>query len=267
MAEQPEHIPPKRDQTLRKGLRLIELLTKGGNQSLRHIAQDANLSKANAHQLLSTLIDEGFVYKDSITSQYGSTLKVWEIGQSQMDNIGLVNRLAPLMKTLRDEVNETVNLAILDGVDVLYIHKEDSSQGVRSFTKIGARAPVHCVATGKAMLAFDPRGESLWRTTPLPAFNTDTITDTDAFVAEMNATRKRGYATVSNEWRGEVRACAVPIIGLNGHVRAAIGISGPHNRMPAERMAELGRRLCECTQSGSLQLDGQMVDKKIGGRP
>lgn len=248
---------PKRDKTLRKGLKLIELLTKGGNQNLRDIAEDAGLTRGNAHQLLRTLMEEGFVYQDEETSRYGATLRVWEIGQSQVDNIGLVKPLAPMMRALRDEVNETINLAILDNTEVLYLHKEDSNQGVGSFTKIGARAPAHCVATGKAMIAFDAQGETLWRSIPLVQFNSDTITDPDAFVKEMNATKARGYSTTSNEWRGEVRACAAPIIGLNGNVRAAVGISGPHHRMPNERIAELGDRLCDFTRSVSQQLDGR----------
>lgn len=246
---------PKRDKTLRKGLKLIELLTMRGSQNLRDIAEEAGLTRGNAHQLLRTLVEEGFVYQDSETTQYGVTLKVWEIGQSQIDNIGLVKPLAPIMRALRDEVNETINLAILDDNEVLYLHKEDSNQGVGSFTKIGARAPAHCVATGKAMLAFDPQGETLWRSISLTRFNTDTITDTDAFVKEMKTTQARGYSTTSNEWRGEVRACAVPIIGLNGSVRAAIGISGPHHRMPAKRIAELGERLCELKRSVSQQFE------------
>ena len=248
---------PKRDKTLRKGLELIELLTLRGSQKLRDIAEEAGLTRGNAHQLLKTLIEEGFIYQDKQTSRYGTTLKVWEIGQSQIDSTGLVKHLAPLMRVLRDEVKETVNLAILDDTEVLYLHKEDSNQGVGSFTRIGARAPAHCVATGKAMIAFDPLGESSWRTIPLVQFNTDTITDTETFVLEMQATFARGYSIASNEWRGEVHSCAAPIIGLNGYVRAAIGISGPHHRLPAERIAELGERLCELTRSVSRQLEGQ----------
>ena len=108
---------PKRDKTLRKGLKLIELLTKGGNQNLRNIAQDAGLTRANAHQLLRTLIEEGFAYQDTETSRYGATLKIWEFGQSQIDSIDLVKPLAPLMRSLRDEVNETINLAMLDNME------------------------------------------------------------------------------------------------------------------------------------------------------
>ena len=248
---------PKRDKTLRKGLKIIELLTKNGNQNLRNIAEDASLTRGNAHQLLQTLIEEGFVCQDEETSRYGVTLKIWEFGQSQIDNTGLLKPLMPLMKALRDDVHETVNLAILDNTEVLYLHKEDSNQGIGSFTRIGARAPAHCVATGKAMIAFDARGETLWRSLLLAQFGVNTITDTDAFVQEMKLTCARGYATTSNEWRGEVRACAAPITGLNGNVRAAIGISGPYNRMPAKRMNDLGERLCKCTKSISGQLYGR----------
>lgn len=248
---------PKRDKTLRKGLKLIEILSRSGSQNLRDIASKADLTRANTHQLLRTLIEEGYIYQDEKTAQYGTTLKVWEIGQSQVDSVALVKPLAPLMRALRDEVKETINLAILDHTEVLYLHKEDSNRGVGSFTQIGARAPAHCVATGKAMIAFNPKGEAFWRTFTLDAFNTETITDMEAFVQEMKATHARGYSTTSNEWRGEVRACAAPILGFNGNVRAAVGISGPHNRMSSQRVAELGKRLCEFTKSVFRQLEGR----------
>lgn len=251
---------PKRDKTLRKGLRIIELLTTNGPQNLRSIATLSNLSRPNAHQILRTLVEEGYALQDDDTGQYSSSLKLWEIGACNVERMSILAPCKPVMEQLRDQYDETINLAVLDGGEVLYLHKEDPGRGIGSFTRIGGRAPAHCVATGKALLAFHPDGEVAWRKLTLVPHSGATIVDPDAFVQEMEATRARGYSTLSGEWRGDVVACAAPIFGWNNTLRAAIGISGPKDRMPPERIAELGPILRKVTQGLSARSSIELGD-------
>ena len=245
----PEHKAPIRDKTLRKGLKILEILTLKGAMHLRDVASAGNLTRGNAHHILQSLIEEGFVEQEEQTARYRITLKLWEISTKQLEQHGIVDACKPLMRQLCDQTRESINLAILDENEVLYLHKENSGEGISSFTQIGGRAPAHCVATGKAMLAFDPREEVAWRKLNFTRFNHTTITDFDTFALEMKATRERGYSISFGEWRGDVHACASPILGWAGKVRAAIGISGPSSRMTPERMAEFGVLLCEVTES------------------
>lgn len=241
---------PLRDKTLRKGLKILETLTLNGAMHLRDVASEGNMTRGNAHHILQTLIEEGFVRQEAGTARYANTLKLWEICVRQLEQHDLIGPCRPVMRQLRDQTNETINLAVLDGNDVLYLHKEDSGEAIGSFTQIGGRAPAHCVATGKAMIAFDLEGEAAWRRVNLKSHGNATITNPDDFIAEMKATCERGYSiNTGGEWRGNVRACASPVLGWGGQVRAAIGISGPEDRMPAERIADYGALLWEATQS------------------
>ncbi len=231
---------PQRDKTLRKGLHILELLTQKGALNLRDVATLAGLTKGNAHQLLQTLIEEGYVQQDKITSQYDATLKLWEVGTQHYERIDLVGPCLAAMERLNESTRETVNLAMLDGREVLYLHKIDSLEALRSYTRVGARAPAYCVATGKALIASDPRGEAFWRSFELAPFSATTIVDQDAFVSDMQETKQRGWSINRGEWHGAVWGLAAPIVGWSGRVRLSIGVAGPGDRLTPERIQALG---------------------------
>lgn len=236
----PKSPPAQRDKTLRKGLHILEILMSKGTLSLREIAANCGLKKGNTHQILQTLLDEGYAKQDSETSHYSATLKFWEIGMQYYEQLDLVGPCLEAMKHLNQTTRETVNLSILDGREVVYLHKIDSLEAVRSFTCVGGRAPAHCVATGKAILAFDARGEKFWRSLDLSSFSDTTIIDPDDFIEEMLATKERGWSINRGEWRGAVWGVAAPILGWHGRARLAIGVAGPGERLSPGRLDEIG---------------------------
>lgn len=246
----------QRDTTLRKGLHVLELLTLNGASNLRDIATQAGLTKANTHQLLQTLIEEGYVRQDEATSQYDATLKLWEVGTQHYERLDLVKPCKAAMERLSHTTRETVNLAMLDGREVMYLHKIDSLEPVRSYTRVGARAPAHCVATGKALLAFDPAGEAFWRTISIKPYSDTTIVDADAFVAEMRTTKQRGWSINRGEWQGAVWGVAAPIIGWCGRIRMALGIAGPSDRLTPQRIQTLGPLVVDAAEEAAAAFGG-----------
>lgn len=248
---------PQRDKTLRKGLLILEILTRGGEMSLSDIATAAGLSKGNAHQLLQTLVDIGYVHQDAATARYDAALKLWEVGMHLYERLDLVTPCLAAMEQLSIDTRETINLAMLDGGEVVYLHKIDSLEPVRSFTRVGGRAPAYCVATGKVLLAHDPQGPGLWRELDLAPFSDATLTDTEALVAELLETKARGYSINRGEWRGAVWGLAAPIHGWSGRVRLAIGIAGPGERLTPERLEALAPLVCKAAA---------VATEAIGGR-
>ncbi|WP_103763699.1 IclR family transcriptional regulator [Roseovarius confluentis] len=245
---------PRRDTTLRKGLRLIEILSARGAMSLGDISRVAELSKTNAHHLLHTLIEEGYVEQDPETVRYGATLRLWEVAMMRSEQPDWINPCLPAMQRLRHDSRETVILGLIDGDEVLYLHRLDSPEAVRTFTRVGERAPGYCVATGKAILAFDPDGETRWRALEPVAQSDETITDLDALVEDMKATRDRGYSINRGEWRGGVCAIGAPIYGLNGRVRMALSIAGPADRVTETRIPELAKMVTTAAEEASAAL-------------
>jgi IclR family transcriptional regulator, KDG regulon repressor len=98
---------------------------------------------------------------------------------------------------------------------------------VRAYSKVGGRAPAHCVATGKAPLAHVPYEQGVASLKVLHRFTPRTITSYSDVLEELEKTRARGYAANRGEWRETVFSMAAPIFDAQGHCCAALGISGP----------------------------------------
>ena len=138
------------------------------------------------------------------------------------------------------ETGETVHLSVLDHQEVVYVHKVESPNPVRSYTQIAGRVPAHCVATGKAMMAFK---SSAWLSDvaeQLAAVTPRTITQPAILLAEMREIRRNGYAVNRGEWRYGVNGLAAPILDRTGTVIAAVGVSGPEGRLTDARLIDSG---------------------------
>jgi len=225
----------KVDSTLSKGLRVLEVLVKspdGGG--VTEIARTLELSKSNAFRLLRTLTALGYV-RSMENKNYCATMKAWQLGQRIIEHLNLPKIAAPQLRELSQKTEATVYLAVRDGLTVIYIDKIESSKPIRSFTPKGGNAPIHCVGTGKALLAEEyellreqVRG-NLTRYTPI------TITSIEELDADMAATRKRGYAVDNGEYRDRIHSFGAAIRLPGGEAVAALGVSEPDVNLGGDR--------------------------------
>ena len=229
------------DKTLLKGLAVLETLSDmdGKPRSIEELAQLFGLSRSNAHRTLQTLMYAGYVVKDPLLGGYRNSMKVFELGARQLHRLD-VRKLAPAyMAKLAKETGDTIHLSILEGLEVIYIDKIDSLQPIRAYTMVGGRAPAYAVATGKALLAA--QGEDYLDPchAPLTRHTAATIVDCPALKAELATIRRTGYAINRGEWREGVGGLAAVVFdGLEKPV-AALGISGPLERLNSERVQDL----------------------------
>ena len=229
------------DKTLLKGLLVLEVLAdmEGESRTIDDVAARVGLTRSNTHRTLQTLLHAGYVERDADNGAYRGSMKMFALGVRQLANID-VRRIAPkYMTALAKETGETIHLSVLDGVEVIYIDKIDSSQPIRAYSMIGGRAPAHAVATGKALLSVQPEPylESLPK--KLPRFTGATITDRALLRTEMAKAARLGYAVNRGEWREGVGGVAAPIFDGFDRPVAAVGISGPLERLSIARMKEL----------------------------
>lgn len=223
--------------TLIKGLQVIELLAHSSTPlSLTEIARALNLTKSNVHRLLSALSDGNYVIRNPESGSYTASIRLWELGSAVLSKLDLRLHAAHLMESLAEQTDESVHLSIQDRDEVVYVHKVDSPNPIRAYSQIGGRAPIHCVATGKAMLAFKSRESILWSTRHLQSYTASTITSPEAMLEEIERIRRQGYALNAGEWREEVHGIGVPIFDGTGQVIAAIGLSGPKDRFTPEHI-------------------------------
>ncbi|MGB3067187.1 MAG: IclR family transcriptional regulator [Ottowia sp.] len=222
--------------TLVKGLAIIELLAHSDRAlGLTEIAIELDLGKSNVHRLLQALVEARFILRDERSGRYAAAIKLWELGSAVLSKLDLRVHAEQIMDELLALTQETVHLSVLDGHEVVYVHKLDSPNPVRAYTQIGGRARAHCVATGKAMLAFFPPPVLERVSQQLEARTPRSITDPQQFLQEMARIRSQGYAVNKGEWNENVCGIASPVSDASGQVVAALGLSGPKERFkPAQ---------------------------------
>ena len=243
--------------TLIKGLQIVELLAHSERpQNLTDIANNLGLAKSNVHRLLQALSELRYIIKDESTGGYTASIKLWELGSAVLSKLHLRQHAEQLMDRLMEKTGESVHLSVLDHFEVVYVHKIESASPVRAYSQIGGRAPVYCVATGKAMLAFQAEGFIRRATEHLAQITPTTITSPKLFMQEIEKIRKQGYAINRGEWREGVYGVAAPILDASGHVIAAIGVSGPASRFKAAQIKSFAQLLLQAAHEITTNLGG-----------
>lgn len=229
------------DKTLLKGLAVLEAVAsqQGRDRTIEELAGHLQLTRSNVHRTLQTLAHAGYLVKDEAGGSYHTTMKLFELGAQQLMRFDVRKFAPPFMRALAEESGETVHLSVLEGLDVIYIDKIDSPQPVRSYTVIGGRAPAYAVATGKAMLAYQPAGYLERHAHALIRHSPATITSLPVLSEELMRVVRTGYAVNCGEWRETVGGLAVAVFNGLNQVVAALGISGPLDRLNKARMVEL----------------------------
>jgi DNA-binding IclR family transcriptional regulator len=154
----------------------------------------------------------------------------------------VLSRVAqPLMERLVGSCKETVNLGLLDAGEVVVINTVESPQAVRMSSKIGNRRYLHSTALGKVMLAglLDKEVMRLLRLKGTPKLTDETITNKTSVLADVQKVRRQGWALDNQENELEGRCIGAPVMGPDGHVLAALSISGPVFRMSMDRACSL----------------------------
>jgi DNA-binding IclR family transcriptional regulator len=224
--------------TLAKGLDVLEALSDVEETGLSELARKLGVSGPTLFRILATLAARGYVQK-SAASRYRVTLKTWELGAKAVRRIRLRDVARPFMERLAAATSETVHLSVLQGDGIVIVDKLDSPHPVRVDTYVGLRAPAHCSATGKAILAFLPP-TALEDLLPrsLTRHTAATIADRAAFERELSEVRRAGWAKNREEWRDGVCAAAVPIFDAGGAVAASLSVTVPTPRFTQSALRE-----------------------------
>jgi DNA-binding IclR family transcriptional regulator len=201
--------------------------------NLEEISALTELPKSTAFRIIVNLLQGQYLVETE--EGYWLGLKMLRFGTLVEEKLELVQQARPFLHQLRDQVNETVHLAVLDdGLRVVYLDKLPTQRAVGlMMSRVGITVPMHCTALGKAMAAFRSETEIRhWiQTNGLEPVTDATITDQDAFLRELRETRTRGYAVDEGEFESTVRCVAAPIRDRTGSVIAAVSISSPDIRM------------------------------------
>lgn len=225
-----------------RALDILLCFTRKESLSLTEIAGEVELHKSTVHRLMTTLEEKGFVSRDASTEKYRLGIKIWELSAhlSNTDDPALL--LLPSMEKLRDELDETVSLYVLDGRERLRIQAVQSNQAIRRVAPIGARLPLYVGASSKILVAFaesDEQQALLRHPTWPPA------AASESYLQQLSEVRTLGYATSVEEREPGAAAVSAPIFDRAQRLVAALAVSGPSNRLTVEKMKEQAPLLME----------------------
>jgi IclR family KDG regulon transcriptional repressor len=244
--------------SVERALRLLSVMSDGKSRTLTELSEEIGINSSTTFRLLTTLAYNNFVERDSQTVAYKVGIACLELAQAYQQSSDIRRVALPELESLRDETKETVHLAVLDKMEVVYVEKLHGLHAIGIMhSQVGGRAPAYCTGLGKVLLAYTDPGlvRTYYTKTGLHRYSDATIQSVDALLAHLEKVRSQGYALDTGEHEVEVRCVAVPIFNISGRVLASISVSSPASRMePLETQTELIQRTREAAHTISVKL-------------
>lgn len=220
------------------------------------IAKLVNLPVGTVSGLVYTLRVNHYLDQNPANRKYRLGLKLAERASMLLNQLDLRQIAGPHLERLREWCGESVNLAIVDEQEVVYIERYFGKHALGIRSELGKRTPIHSTALGKAITAYLPPSEIRAYLDQAKFFPVTryTITDAERFQAELERVRKNGYSIDEEENEMGGRCIAAPIFDHDCRPVAAISVSVPIQRLPREKIPELSLKIKETAQAISQRL-------------
>ncbi|MCE1252288.1 MAG: IclR family transcriptional regulator [Anaerolineae bacterium] len=229
------------------------------------IAKALGLPVGTASGIIYTLKVNNYLDQNPSNRKYRLGLKLAERAAVLLDQIDLRKTASPYLEEIREWCGESVNLAMRDSGEVVYIERlfGKHSLGIRS--ELGKRGPVHSTALGKAILSFLPTQEleGLLKNYKFFPVTPHTIINKKEFEKDLVDIHQRGYAIDEEENELGGRCIAAPIFNHEGYPVAALSVSVPIQRFPLERVSEYGAKIKEAADKISKNIGYREPSKRL----
>ena len=248
-------------QSLSRALWLMNALAEcPQGLSLSEVAHRVQLPTSTVHRLLTTLQNERYVRFESDRSVWLIGVQAFQVGSTFVRSRDIVAMARPYMRRLMEESGETVNLAISDRTEVVYLAQVECHKMMRAIAGPGGRANMHCSGVGKALLAYASPSElgEILQNKSLPRETPKTISKPDALKADLAKIRKRGYAIDDEENAVGLRCVAAVIFDEHAEPLAGLSVSGPMARMTDARIPVLGNAVFQIAAEITAELGGRL---------
>jgi IclR family KDG regulon transcriptional repressor len=220
---------------------LLAALAEFESVGVTQIARHLSMPTANAYRLLRDLRRQGFVEQSSDSKRYRLTLRLFELGCAAANRTTVRDVAAIEMERLARQLGIAVNLGVLVGREVLYLEKIQTDDTLILNLPPGTRAPAHCTAMGKAMLAFESRSlAELVGEGPYASRTANSITTFEALQRELSDVRRRGYAVDREELTLGIWCVSAPIMSPRHDVLGALSVTAYRPAIDEDELARLG---------------------------
>ena len=237
---------------------LLEFLSANEQETgITEISKKLHMGLSTVHRIITTLKSRGYIIQNQQTTKYRLGIKLFELGYAVQSTKRLVEITKPFLRQLSQSTNETVNLAILEGREVIYIAKNECSEVLTTNIKVGTRLPAHCTALGKVLLAFinDVEFGNLYKNDEsLSTLTSNSISSLKELKKYLKKIKEQGYGVDIEEYKIGVNCIAAPIFNRNGEIIAALSITCPASRFALDEMEKVKGKLMTISKEISNQL-------------
>jgi len=240
-----------RVQAVERALQILKMFSiERPEVNLREISEALGVHKSTAHRIAMTLEEAGFLRRDSRGVAYTLGLKVLELGTMVLHGLELRRQARPHLEWMNLETGETVHLGVLDSGEVVYIDKIEGGRGIRLFSDVGKRAPVHCTGLGKVLLSNLPNAavRKIIAEKGMKRFTADTVVSLAELLRNLDEVRQKGYSVDQGEHERLVHCVAAPIRDYTGKVVAAVSVTTIASKLEE---AVLKKHIALATEAGA----------------
>jgi len=234
---------------------LLALGESQGEAGVTELARRLGLHKSTASRLLATLEKRGLVEQDDETGKYRLGLVVIRLAERAERTLDLRSIGLPELERLARLTHETTGLGVLEADNLLTVAQADGPNLIAVGDWTGRTTPLHCVASGKVLMAALAEREVLRIVRRgLSSCTERTLVALEPLLEELARVRRRGYAVALGEYEAGLNAVAAPVHDARGNVIAAVDIWGPSSRVTPRRIPELAAQVREAATAISARL-------------
>ncbi|WP_020672013.1 IclR family transcriptional regulator [Amycolatopsis nigrescens] len=239
-------------QSLDRGLTLLSGLARGA-KTLDQLAEEIGVHKSTVLRLLRTLESHHFVRREG-TRHYRLGSALFDLANQALEDRDVRRSAGPALAELNARTGHTVHLASYEEGEVVYIDKYEGHHSVRMYSRVGKRAPLHCTAVGKVLVAdLSPqRRAEVAESIDYVVLTGNTITNAADYLAELERVAEQGYAVDNAEHEDFIHCVAAPIRGSGGELLAAVSMSVPKVLLDFEGLLALVPALVSAAEQASV---------------
>jgi IclR family transcriptional regulator, KDG regulon repressor len=222
--------------SLVNSMKVLEQLIENGDMNIRELADSSGMVKSTVHRIVSTFKQIGYVDQNKINGKYFTTLKIFEQGSKVAGRIPLRKIIRPYLEEIFESCHETVNFAIMDKGDIVFVDKIITAEPLRIELEVGRRVSAYCTSLGKAILSFTEDVDV--SKIDFKKITEKTVDSPEKFLEQMESIRRNGYVIEREEYINGLTCMAVPIKNRSNKAVAAISIAVPNVRLSEEKESE-----------------------------
>jgi len=227
--------------TLIRGFLILEKIVQADRPlSSAFLAEELDLPKPTVHRIAQQLEEEELLQRETGGKRFTGGKRLRDLALATLSNSVIGAHRHAILQALSEEIQETCNLTMLDGNQIVYLDRVEANWPYRIHLPVGSHLPLHCTATGKLFLAYMPPAQSqrLLHSVPLKRHTELTITDPMVLEKKLAQIVADGVGYDTGEYLEGMVALAIPVFGEHNRICFSIAIHAPSARKPLSELRQ-----------------------------